>query len=144
MVSWGEECADPDFPGVNSRISNASDWIDSAVCNMSSVPPPDFRCNGETDTMNLPRFLSTRHMVEGLVMMIVAIIFWGVKQRRNQSQRGQAKYFDDDGDDTSEESNPCEQDELVGSKDRHTRRGSSYDSIGIEFEPTEIRDIVYS
>ena len=44
MISWGEWCADPDFPAVNVRVSHASSWIDAAVCNMSISPPADFGC----------------------------------------------------------------------------------------------------
>jgi secreted trypsin-like serine protease len=43
-VSWGEECGDPDFPGVNSRTSQASDWIDAVVCEFSDYPPEEFQC----------------------------------------------------------------------------------------------------
>jgi Trypsin len=41
LVSWGEECADPSFPGVNARISEAYDWIRATVCAMSAYPPDD-------------------------------------------------------------------------------------------------------
>jgi secreted trypsin-like serine protease len=44
MVSWGMECADTVFPAVNSRISVASEWIDSIVCEWSENPPKDFGC----------------------------------------------------------------------------------------------------
>jgi hypothetical protein len=42
LVSWGEGCADPDFPAVNARVSQVSDWIDSVVCEISDYPPADF------------------------------------------------------------------------------------------------------
>jgi Trypsin len=41
LVSWGEDCADPSFPGVNARISDAYDWIRATVCAMSAYPPDD-------------------------------------------------------------------------------------------------------
>lgn len=27
IVSWGVGCADPDYPGIYAKISNARDWI---------------------------------------------------------------------------------------------------------------------
>jgi hypothetical protein len=46
LVSWGVLCADPDYPGVNSRVSDMSDWIDATVCELSENPPADFFCQG--------------------------------------------------------------------------------------------------
>lgn len=42
LVSWGEECADADFPAVNARVSEVADWIDEVVCELSENPPADF------------------------------------------------------------------------------------------------------
>jgi hypothetical protein len=42
LVSWGVLCGDPDFPGVNARISEVSDWIDATVCAISNDPPKEF------------------------------------------------------------------------------------------------------
>jgi hypothetical protein len=46
LVSWGVLCADPDYPGVNARVSEVSDWIDAMVCDLSDNPPVDFFCGG--------------------------------------------------------------------------------------------------
>jgi hypothetical protein len=49
LVSWGEECADEQFPGVNSRISDSYDWIRATVCAMSHYPPDDM-CHEDDDS----------------------------------------------------------------------------------------------
>lgn len=41
MVSWGISCADPVFPGVNSRVSYVTDWIDQIVCELSEADVAD-------------------------------------------------------------------------------------------------------
>lgn len=47
LVSWGEDCGDPDFPAVNARVSEVSDWIDEVVCQISEHPPADFCSSGK-------------------------------------------------------------------------------------------------
>lgn len=45
ITSWGNGCAEQDFPGVYSRISNQwKDWIKPTICNNSN-PKPSF-CGG--------------------------------------------------------------------------------------------------
>ena len=51
LVSWGEQCADPIFPGVNARVSSVSDWIDRTICSISQFDiPSDIDCSFSAGT----------------------------------------------------------------------------------------------
>ena len=53
LVSWGEGCADPDFPGVNARVSNVFEWLRVNVCVMSDAPP-DYLCGASAAPFETP------------------------------------------------------------------------------------------
>jgi hypothetical protein len=54
-------------PGVNSRVSSVSEWIDSVVCELSIDPPSDF-CPERTDARSWHLML----MVVGIIAVTMA------------------------------------------------------------------------
>jgi hypothetical protein len=48
IVSWGENCADPIFPGVASRVNAGYDWIQRWVCAIDGEDAPEwFACTAD-------------------------------------------------------------------------------------------------
>lgn len=51
IVSWGVDCAHPDYPGVYAKISSQWPWIKDTICYGHSFPKPDY-CDGSCSNTN--------------------------------------------------------------------------------------------
>lgn len=49
IVSFGEDCADPDYPGVYAEISYLRPWIDSVICLHSAYASEDCEVTVDAD-----------------------------------------------------------------------------------------------
>ena len=72
LVSWGEGCADKNFPAVNTRITDGLDFINESVCNYSAYPPPDFGCNRNNEgALNDNGSYSVHHLIRLAALIVV-------------------------------------------------------------------------
>lgn len=44
ITSFGRRCADPNAPGVYTRVSTFAGWIQESICRHSTAPPPECYC----------------------------------------------------------------------------------------------------
>jgi hypothetical protein len=79
-VSWGEDCGDPDFPAVNARVSQVSDWIDEVVCELSDNPPADFCAR---NNWHWPAMTGGPSTMLCFVIMMAAVGFVLLRKKRS-------------------------------------------------------------
>lgn len=73
LVSWGQGCADPNFPAVNTRISDGLDFINESVCKYSAYPPPEFGCDNDVVATNSASGSYSVHYLIGLGALIFVV-----------------------------------------------------------------------
>ena len=60
--------------GVNSRVSDAADWIDEMVCKLSVSPPRDFVCSNRENQTTLFSGVGVRSFALGFVTALLLLV----------------------------------------------------------------------
>jgi secreted trypsin-like serine protease len=128
LVSWGEGCADPDFPAVNARVSQVSDWIDAVVCEISDYPPADF-CHSQK--WKIP----TREMV-GMTIVVGLSVLGFVMFRSHKNKQVVYENAKHSSPTLTEQLSLCDSSCSSGEDYQTIESSSSEHYQAIEMEPT--------
>jgi secreted trypsin-like serine protease len=101
LVSWGEGCADPDFPGVNARVSDVYPWIADMVCDMSEHAPRSFHCASGTILST-----STKSYMAPVLLLVAVLVWYRRRLQPNSNSKVESssilsRYESDDSDESS-------------------------------------------